>query len=289
LSWLNTFDGAGFEKMPFRYPSHSGGGSFGWRASRQEGPGLPSGGTLRSRPSSLRLISIRGPPRTPSPAPSRRGSTTTSPPSWRATGARREADRQSTPAGSSGPFALYGCGVGVGSSRRLEKATFENVAIRWVVTDQYPPLQPLLPNPPELPPPHGRPLPPGARAPPRRGVGEAPRAPGEAPLRCGLLGDSQIRGAEAKGTSGYFPPDPGRVTESSPSLRGRPTVAESFPSSLDGRFGADGVGQSIDGGRWGWSRRRSGSSSRGAGYGRSFFGGSRRWERSGSSGAWPMT
>lgn len=28
-------------------------------------------------------------------------------------------------------------------------------------------------------------------------------------------------------------------------------MAESFPSSPDGRFGADGVGQSIDGGRWG--------------------------------------
>ncbi len=33
---------------------------------------------------------------------------------------------------------LYGYSVGVVSSRRLEKATFEDVAVRWLAADQHP-------------------------------------------------------------------------------------------------------------------------------------------------------
>lgn len=63
-------------------------------------------------------------------------------------------------------------------------------------------------------------------------VEELERELGELPAKllfdAGYFSESQIRAAEAMGTSVYCPPDPWRVTESSPCPRGRPPLAERF-------------------------------------------------------------
>ena len=63
-------------------------------------------------------------------------------------------------------------------------------------------------------------------------VEELERELGELPakllLDAGYFSEAQIRAVEAKGTSVYCPPDPWRVTESSPCPRGRPPLGERF-------------------------------------------------------------
>lgn len=63
-------------------------------------------------------------------------------------------------------------------------------------------------------------------------VEELERELGELPAKllvdAGYFSETQIRAAEARGTSVYCPPDPWRVTESSPCARGRPPLSERF-------------------------------------------------------------
>jgi transposase len=63
-------------------------------------------------------------------------------------------------------------------------------------------------------------------------VEELQRELGELPAKllfdAGYFNEAQIRAAEARGTSVYCPPDPWRVTESSPCPRGRPPLGERF-------------------------------------------------------------
>jgi len=73
--------------------------------------------------------------------------------------------------------------------------------------------------------------------------------PKEVLADAGYFSEAQIRAVEAKGTSVYCPPDPGRVSESSPCPRGRPPRGERFTQFMRRKLRSRRGWGSIGGGR----------------------------------------